>query len=163
MPQNKILSASMQIAVCSPQNRVRGMFHKIMLCEAMPVLLILPFHTLKMSLNFIAGFFSSFLSFVLLFTCLVSTSLKKLSPVSNLFFIQNTEESCASPSTPPLRNHKLREPFQSADCEHHSIETSLVLVISDLLSASDRDHLSKLSMLYLSAPFDNHAHNIPLQ
>lgn len=163
MPQNKILSASMQIAVCSPQKRVRGMFHKIMLCEAIPVLLILPFHTLKMSLNFIAGFFSSFLSFVLLFTCLVSTSLKKLSPVSNLFLSKILKKAVLHHPHPHLANHKLREPFQSADCEHHSIETSLVLVISDLLSASDRDHLSKLSMLYLSAPFDNTAHNIPLQ
>ena len=52
--------------------------------------------------------------------------------------------------------------FQSACRSRHSIETALLRVFYDLLTSSDSDHISALTLLDLSAAFDTIDHDLPL-
>ena len=58
-----------------------------------------------------------------------------------------------------LESHSLLEPFQSAYRKCHSTETALLLVVNDLLEASDSGHVPILSLLDLSAAFDTIDHD----
>ena len=52
--------------------------------------------------------------------------------------------------------------FQSAYRPHHSTERALLRVFNDLLTASDSDQISALTLLDLSAAFDTIDHDILL-
>jgi len=62
-----------------------------------------------------------------------------------------------------LRAHKLLPDLQSAYRAHHSTETAVLKVLSDILSAADTGSLSMLTLLDLSAAFDTVDHLILLR
>ena len=57
----------------------------------------------------------------------------------------------------------LHEPLQSAYKQFHSCETALFKVQNDILMASDKQQVSILLLLDLSAPFDTVNHNLMLR
>ena len=59
-----------------------------------------------------------------------------------------------------MQPHSLLKPFQSAYQKCHSTETALLHVVNDFLQASDSGHVSILSLINLSAPFDTIDHGI---
>ena len=54
-----------------------------------------------------------------------------------------------------LLDNNLFYPLQSAYCAGHSTETALLKVVSDLFTSQDQNKVSILSLLDLSAAFDN--------
>ena len=54
------------------------------------------------------------------------------------------------------------EKYQAAYREHHSTETSLLRVKADLLAAMDKQEVTCLVLLDLSAAFDTISHNLLL-
>ena len=90
--------------------------------------------------------------------------LKNYRPVSNLSFISKlVEKVVLSQLINHLDKNKLWPIFQSAYRSHHSTETALLRVFNDLLTASDSDQISILTLLDLSAAFDTIDHNILLR
>jgi len=53
--------------------------------------------------------------------------------------------------------------FQSAYTKHHSTETNLIALHDDLIRAMDKQEVTCLSLLDLSAAFDMIDHSILLQ
>src|SRR3989441_6086033 len=62
-----------------------------------------------------------------------------------------------------LRLNELMPKFQSAYRRHHSTETVLLKVMSDVLSSADRGAVTLLGLLDLSAAFDTVDHEILLR
>ena len=60
-------------------------------------------------------------------------------------------------------SHKLLPDLQSAYRAHHSTETAVLKVLSDILSAADTGSLSMLTLLDLSTAFDTVDHLILLR
>ena len=80
---------------------------------------------------------------------------KNYRPVSNLEFSGKLIERVVSDQiTKHIANNNLLESMQSAYCAHHSTETALVKVKSDILKAMDRKEIVCLTLLDLSAAFD---------
>ena len=61
-----------------------------------------------------------------------------------------------------MNMHELHEPFQSAYKSHHSVESALIRVHSDILQAMDRQRIVVLVLLELSAAFDTTDHQVLL-
>ena len=61
-----------------------------------------------------------------------------------------------------LQENNLSNPFQSAYRAGHSIDTVLLRIVNDILSALDNDNISVLLLLDLSAAFDYWPPNSPL-
>ena len=61
------------------------------------------------------------------------------------------------------KNHNLLPDLQSAYQKHYSTETSLIRLTSDILWSMERQHITSLAILGLSAAFDTIDHNILLQ
>jgi hypothetical protein len=90
--------------------------------------------------------------------------LKNYRPISNLTFISKViERIVAETVTRHLNKSNLMPPLQSAYRSHHSTETAVVKVLSDILDAVDAGKVTLLGLLDLSAAFDTVDHSILLQ
>ena len=82
-------------------------------------------------------------------------------PISNLSFISKIVERLVCQQLVSfLEENKLLPNLQSAYRKHHSTETVLLKVVSDILRAADIGHVSLLCLLDLSAAFDTVDHNV---
>ncbi|PIK50955.1 hypothetical protein BSL78_12172 [Apostichopus japonicus] len=89
--------------------------------------------------------------------------LKNYRPVANLGFLGKTIERVVSARLSTVINeHNLSDKFQSAYRPKHSIETALLRVQNDILTAMDEGNATALILLDLSAAFDTVDHNILL-
>ena len=89
--------------------------------------------------------------------------LKNYRPVSNLTFLSKIVEKLVSERlTCYLQANNLMPRLQSAYRRHHSTETTLLRVVSDILRAVDSGKVALLSLLDLSAAFDTVDHSILL-
>ena len=89
--------------------------------------------------------------------------LKNYRPVSNLSFLSKVlERVVAKRLEVHLCENSLHDVYQSAYRQHHSTETALLRVQTDILSALDRGSLVVLIMIDLSAAFDTLDHDILL-
>ena len=106
-------------------------------------------------------------------TALVDPRLKKsgqaafvtnLRPVSNLQIISKLAERAVCDQTPEdLSRSGLYLLRQSAYRAGHSTETALLKVQNDILLAMDRQHVTLLVLLDLSAAFDTFDHQVLLR
>ena len=93
-----------------------------------------------------------------------SDELKNYRPISNLTFISKVvERIVAEQITKHLNESNLMPPLQSAYRSHHSTETAVTKVLSDILDATDARKVTLLGLLDLSAAFDTVDHSILLQ
>ena len=84
-------------------------------------------------------------------------------PISNLNFISKVlEKVLHSRLLTHLESFPALSQFQSAYRKFHSTETALLRIHNDLLLAMNRQHVSALVLLDLSAAFDTIDHNILL-
>lgn len=84
---------------------------------------------------------------------------KNYRPVSNLTFMSKVvERMVAQQLTDYLQLNSLLPELQSAYRRHHSTETALLCVVSDLLQAMDSGSVTLLGLLDLSAAFDTVDH-----
>ena len=82
-------------------------------------------------------------------------------PVSNLSFMSKLVERTVSHRlTRFLEGEKLLPKFQSGFRAHHSTETAVLKVLSDILTAADLGKVSILGLLDMSAAFDTVDHSI---
>ena len=85
-------------------------------------------------------------------------------PVSGLSFLSKViERVVVSRLSQHMEAQDLYEPSQSAYRKEHNVETALVRIQNDLLHAADRNCVSCLVLLDLSAVFDSVDHSILLQ
>jgi hypothetical protein len=90
-----------------------------------------------------------------------SDDLKNYRPISNLPFLSKVlEKVVLQQLLQHLQENNLCNSFQSAYRANHSTETALLRVVNDLLQAMDRDKISLLLLLDLSAAFDTVDHQI---
>jgi len=81
--------------------------------------------------------------------------LKNYRPVSNLTFVSKLAERVVSARlVSNLNAHGLMPRLQSAYRRHHSTETALLKVLADIYGAIDRQQVTLLGLLDLSAAFD---------
>ncbi len=91
-------------------------------------------------------------------------TLSSYRPISNLSFLSKTvERIVASRLNAYLHAHSLLPRLQSAYRSHHSTETALLKVTSDIFDAADRSEVTLLALLDLSAAFDTVDHHILLR
>ena len=87
--------------------------------------------------------------------------LNNYQPVSNLPFVSKIIEKVVDARLENhLRENELHEPLQSAYRKHHSTETALIKIQSDILQALDSGRVAALVLLDLSAAFDTIDHSI---
>ena len=90
-------------------------------------------------------------------------SLLNYRPVSNLPFLFKILERIAfSRFSDYLLANDLFDPFQSAYCPHHSVETLLVNVSNHILQEMDHGNITAVLLLDLSSAFDTVNHTILL-
>ena len=93
-----------------------------------------------------------------------AASLTNLRPVSNLQFISKlTERAVCDQTAEHISRSGLYPLLQSAYRAGHSIETALLKVQNDILLAMDRQHVTLLVLLDLSAAFDTVNHRVLLR
>jgi hypothetical protein len=81
--------------------------------------------------------------------------------MSNLPFISKILEKAIKVRLQQhLSTHLLHDSLKSAYCQHHSTETALLKVHSDIAEAMDKKSATVLVMLDLSAAFDVIDHQI---
>ena len=89
---------------------------------------------------------------------------KNYRPVSNLPFLGKLMERCVIDQLMEhIHANTLMEPLQSAYRSHHSTETVLLKVKTDILKAMDNQEVTCLVLLDLSATFDMVDHKILLE
>src|SRR5271156_2863337 len=95
---------------------------------------------------------------------LVSYLMASYRPISNLHYVSKLLERCV---VKQLQEHLSKtssyEPLQSPYRPYHSTETALLRVQNDILIGMDKQKVTLLVMLDLSAAFDTVDHNILLQ
>ena len=80
---------------------------------------------------------------------------KNYRPISNLPFISKLVEKCMLKQLMEhCENHNLLSDFQPAYWKHYSTETSLIRLTNDILWSMERQHITSLAILDLSAAFD---------
>jgi len=88
---------------------------------------------------------------------------KNYRPVSNLTFMSKVVERLVSSQLVDyLQSNDLMPKLQSAYRRHHSTETALLRVISDILDGMEKGRITLLGLLDLSAAFDTVDHSILL-
>jgi hypothetical protein len=88
-------------------------------------------------------------------------NLKNYRPISNLPYVGKlVEKVVVKQLDTHMTENNLHEPLQSAYRAHHSIETALIKVTNDLLTAIDNKMCVYLVLLDLSAAFDTVDHSI---
>ena len=90
--------------------------------------------------------------------------LKNYRPISNLPFVGKLMERCVIEQLlEHICTNNLMEPLQLAYRSHHSTETALLKVKTDILKAMDNQEVTCLVLLDLSAVFDKVDHKILLE
>ena len=90
-------------------------------------------------------------------------SLSNYRPISNLSFLSKlTERVVKDQITDHLSSNAMFNVFQSAYTKFHSTETTLVAVHDELIQAMDKQKVTGLALLDLSAAFDTIDHSILL-
>jgi len=84
-------------------------------------------------------------------------------PISHLSFLSKTLERLALQLIPYLEQMGLLLPIQSGIRAHHSTETALLSLLSQIYMAIDHSHLSLLALFDVSSAFDMVDHEILLQ
>jgi hypothetical protein len=131
--------------------------------------MLLPFLTALINASLRDGFLPASQKHAIITPLLKKTSLdpdelKNYRPVSNLTFISKiVERIVAQQLVDYLQQNDLMPRLQSAYRRHHSTETALLRVLSDLFSAADGRCVSLLGLLDLSAAFDCVDHDILLR
>ena len=93
--------------------------------------------------------------------CGLDFDFKNLRPVSNLQFISKLTESAVADQTQAyMSHHRLYPVLQSAYRKHHTTETALLRVHNDILMSMNKQHVTLLVLLDLSAVFDTVNHDI---
>ena len=93
----------------------------------------------------------------------MDTAFTNLRPISNLQYISKlTEKAVFHQTHAHLVRHDLYPLLQSAYRKCHSTETALLKVQNDILLNMDKQHVTLLVLLDLSAAFDTIDHNILL-
>ena len=94
----------------------------------------------------------------------LSLILNSYRPVSNLQFVSKLiERSVVSQIVGHMKGHHLFEKLQSAYLEGRSVETALLRVQNDILTAMDKQLVTAVLFLDLSAAFDTVNHQVLLQ
>jgi len=89
--------------------------------------------------------------------------LKNYRPVSNLSFVSKLVERVAVKQLVDyLEANELMPKLQSAYRKHHSTETAVLRVLSDILTSIDKQQVTLLALLDMSAAFDCVDHDILL-
>jgi len=89
---------------------------------------------------------------------------KNYRPISNLSYMSKLVERMVSQQlTAYLDRHGLLPKLQSGFRKHHSTETAILKVISDIMAATDKGNVTLLGLLDMSAAFDTVDHDILLQ
>ena len=92
-----------------------------------------------------------------------AADVKNYRPVSNLTFVSKVVERLVSGRLVGyLQENNLMPDEQSAYRRNHSTETALLRVISDLINSMDKQEVTLLGLLHLSAAFDCVDHDILL-
>ena len=90
-------------------------------------------------------------------------NIKNLRPVSNLSFISKSTESAVAYQMQSLMSvTNLYPVFQSSYRKHHSAETTLLKVHNDILMNMNKQHVTLLVLMNLSARLDIVNHDILL-
>ena len=93
-----------------------------------------------------------------------SADVKNYRPISNLTFMSKVVERLVCRQlTTFLDSHKLLPESQSAYRKHHSTETVVLKIVSDILQAADSGKVTLLGLLDMSAAFDTVDHAILLE
>jgi hypothetical protein len=93
-----------------------------------------------------------------------ATDVKNYRPISNLTYMSKLVERLVYIQLVEfLELNGLLPKFQSGFRKHHSTETAVLKVLSDILSATDRQCVTLLGLLDMSAAFDTVDHTILLQ
>ena len=89
---------------------------------------------------------------------------KNLRPISNLQFVSKiTDRAVFDQCYGHMTDNELFPVLQSAHRKGHNTETALVRVLNDILSNMNKQHVSILVLLDLSAAFDTVDHAILLR
>ena len=95
---------------------------------------------------------------------LLGTALTNYRPVSNLQFISKiVEKITLDQFTQHCDKNKLLPSYQSAYRQYHSCETSLVKLVNDILWAMEKQLVTVVVILDLSAAFDTVDHDLLLE
>ena len=90
--------------------------------------------------------------------------MKNYRPISNLPFVGKLLEVCVIDQLlEHICTNNLMEPLQSAYRPHHSTDTALLRVKTDILKAMDNQEVACLVLIDLSAAFDTVDHKILLE
>ena len=95
---------------------------------------------------------------------LLGSALSNYRPVSNLQFISKiVEKVTLDQFTQHCNTNRLLPDYQSAYRQHHSCETSLVKLVNDILWAMEKQLITVVVILDLSAAFDTVDHDLLLE